>query len=389
MCDFYIWRTPLLRYGGHSGARRTDAGLWQGDTMVALNLKPEPAFSLSESVGHTRSHGLVKSPRHPSKISGQLEVLSPEDGIIVGQLGIKARTSSDGPLLSLKGSVNGSLQVLDDGDGVLVEQLNTGSRARSSASRKNSEGRMTHTPTKQISLNAPKVTSDICLRDAEKPLNMKQSVQTRSKDKLPPHVPGDAASDLHGSQSETEQKTSICKIMKGQPMESEINDEKPEDSVGSIEPVILSPSVNTSSPVNGTNISTKSPGSDEGETDSTADSEDEEGDSEDEDRKAPIELLGEFLHAVMNENYTLANKLCQMILIYEADNPEAKQFIPLIEAKLLIEQEQDEHESTDESSSEDSDDDSSTESDSSVSGDSSEEDSDTSEDEADDDTQEA
>ncbi|XP_039613533.1 glutamate-rich protein 2 [Polypterus senegalus] len=338
-----------------------------------------------------RSHGLVKSPRHPSKISGQLEVLSPEDGIIVGQLGIKARrTSSDGPLLSLKGSVNGSLQVLDDRDGVLVEQLHTVSRARSSASRKNSEGRMTHTPTKQISLNAPKVPSDICLRDAEKPLNMKQSVQTRNKAILPPHVPGDAASDLHGSQSETEQKMSICKVMKGQPMESEINDEKPEDSVGSIEPVVLSPSVNMSSPVNVTNISTKSPGSDEGETDSTADSEEEEeADSEDEDRKAPIELLGEFLHAVMNENYTLANKLCQMILIYEADNPEAKQFIPLIEAKLLIEQEQDEHESTDESSSEDSDDDSSTESDSSVSGDSSDEDSDTSEGEADDDTQEA
>ncbi|KAG2459237.1 DCE1 decarboxylase, partial [Polypterus senegalus] len=146
----------------------------------------------------------------------------------------------------------------------------------------------------------------VCLRDAEKPLNMKQSVQTRNKAILPPHVPGDA-------------------------------DEKPEDSVGSIEPVVLSPSVNMSSPVNVTNISTKSPGSDEGETDSTADSEEEEeADSEDEDRKAPIELLGEFLHAVMNENYTLANKLCQMILIYEADNPEAKQFIPLIEAKLLI-----------------------------------------------------
>ncbi|XP_076871327.1 glutamate-rich protein 2 isoform X2 [Brachyhypopomus gauderio] len=69
----------------------------------------------------------------------------------------------------------------------------------------------------------------------------------------------------------------------------------------------------------------------------------EETDSGDEDwrgneGRAPIELLAEFLKAVMDRNYTLAKKLCQMILIYEPEKPEAKHFLPLIEEKLATEE---------------------------------------------------
>ncbi|XP_035264792.1 glutamate-rich protein 2 isoform X2 [Anguilla anguilla] len=82
----------------------------------------------------------------------------------------------------------------------------------------------------------------------------------------------------------------------------------------------------------------------------------EEGEiSEDEEHRAPIELFAEFLKSVMDKDYILAKKLCQMILIYEPDNPEAKQFIPLIEEKLLLGQEDDESSNDTEDSSDSSD----------------------------------
>ncbi|XP_018585044.1 glutamate-rich protein 2 [Scleropages formosus] len=56
--------------------------------------------------------------------------------------------------------------------------------------------------------------------------------------------------------------------------------------------------------------------------------------------KAPFQLFAEFLKSVMGKDYTRAHKLCRMILIYEPENPEAKQFIPLIEEKLQMEQEE-------------------------------------------------
>ncbi|XP_041804856.1 glutamate-rich protein 2 [Chelmon rostratus] len=61
----------------------------------------------------------------------------------------------------------------------------------------------------------------------------------------------------------------------------------------------------------------------------------EKEDVEDEDLKAPVELIIEFLRAVMDRDFQLASKLCQMILIYEPDNPEASEFLPLIQKKLL------------------------------------------------------
>ncbi|CAM4620169.1 unnamed protein product [Leuciscus chuanchicus] len=63
----------------------------------------------------------------------------------------------------------------------------------------------------------------------------------------------------------------------------------------------------------------------------------EEEENESAEGHVPLELFAEFLQAVMTKNYQLAKKLCQMILIYEPQNSEAKSFLPLIEEKLLIE----------------------------------------------------
>uniref|UniRef100_A0A9J8CLY5 Glutamate-rich 2 n=1 Tax=Cyprinus carpio carpio TaxID=630221 RepID=A0A9J8CLY5_CYPCA len=71
----------------------------------------------------------------------------------------------------------------------------------------------------------------------------------------------------------------------------------------------------------------------------------------------PLELFAEFLQAVMTRNYKLAKKLCQMILIYEPQNSEAKSFLPLIEEKLLIEADEESDDDDDESDESDTSDD--------------------------------
>ncbi|XP_023384228.1 glutamate-rich protein 2 [Pteropus vampyrus] len=92
------------------------------------------------------------------------------------------------------------------------------------------------------------------------------------------------------------------------------------------------------------------------------DGEDDTNDEDDEDSDpnknthAPLELMAEFLRAEMSQDYHLAKKLCQMILIYEPENPEAKEFFSLIEEMLLMEKaqnlEEDDQDSEEESSGE-------------------------------------
>ncbi|XP_006500093.1 glutamate-rich protein 2 isoform X5 [Mus musculus] len=91
----------------------------------------------------------------------------------------------------------------------------------------------------------------------------------------------------------------------------------------------------------------------DGEEDSSND--DDEGPTK-KATQAPLELMAEFLRAEMGRDYQLAKKLCQMILIYEPENPVAKEFFSLIEEILLKEKAQDEEDE------EDSDEDSSSES---------------------------
>ncbi|XP_054977753.1 glutamate-rich protein 2 [Sorex araneus] len=90
---------------------------------------------------------------------------------------------------------------------------------------------------------------------------------------------------------------------------------------------------------------------------------------------APLELMAEFLRAEMGHDYHLAKKLCEMILIYEPENPEAKEFFSVIEEMLQMEKTQ-----SPEEGDEESEEDSSSESDEESSEDPSEESSDECED---------
>ncbi|KAL4840506.1 hypothetical protein H8958_001457 [Nasalis larvatus] len=96
------------------------------------------------------------------------------------------------------------------------------------------------------------------------------------------------------------------------------------------------------------------------EDDDEDDTNEEDNDEDSNPKKntqAPLELMAEFLRAEMAREYQLAKKLCQMILIYEPENPEAKEFFTLIEEMLLMEKTQNR-----EQDGEDSDEDSSGES---------------------------
>ncbi|XP_008565871.1 PREDICTED: glutamate-rich protein 2 [Galeopterus variegatus] len=79
---------------------------------------------------------------------------------------------------------------------------------------------------------------------------------------------------------------------------------------------------------------------DDGGEDDTNDEDNDEDSNPKKVTHAPLELMAEFLKAEMGRDYHLAKKLCQMILIYEPENPEAKEFSTLIEEMLLMEKAQ-------------------------------------------------
>ncbi|KAM4859505.1 glutamate-rich protein 2 isoform 1-T3 [Thomomys bottae] len=91
----------------------------------------------------------------------------------------------------------------------------------------------------------------------------------------------------------------------------------------------------------------------EGEEDDTSGGEEENG-RPGKSTQAPLELMAEFLRAEMSRDYHLAKKLCEMILIYEPENPEAKEFFTLIEEMLLREKAQNVEEETEDSEEESS-----------------------------------
>nr|XP_048282128.1 glutamate-rich protein 2 isoform X2 [Myodes glareolus] len=104
------------------------------------------------------------------------------------------------------------------------------------------------------------------------------------------------------------------------------------------------------------NIEEKLSDSTDGDGDDDTNDEDDEGPTKKETR-APLELMAEFLRAEMGRDYQLAKKLCQMILIYEPENPVAKEFFSLIEEILLKEKAQkqkDDEEDSEESTSSES-----------------------------------
>ncbi|KAK1166122.1 glutamate-rich protein 2 isoform X2 [Acipenser oxyrinchus oxyrinchus] len=324
-----------------------------------------------------RLQRVEKSPRSQSTMgSGQLEVLGPEDGIIVETFGIRSRQHSTEEASCLnKASVNGKLLVLEPGEAAAVEPVEI-SRPGSTGSRQRSAGRRSFTPTKQISLSAAKASSERNGKYPDVPRTKKPVVamgtNTKPLESSPENISVITVTELHSDKRHPNAVKKMCAVTKKQHIEPELNDTKEHEGTLTIQSPINIPSSHS---LQNVNWNSSKPGeSSEGEGN---DSEDE-AQSEDEDNKAPIQLLGEFLQSIMEQNYTLASKLCQMILIYEPDNPEAKQFIPLIEEKLLIEaaDEQNEGDEGTESSDEDSEDESSDESGSSESEDSSQEETD-------------
>ncbi|XP_066544057.1 glutamate-rich protein 2 isoform X2 [Amia ocellicauda] len=287
-----------------------------------------------------------------------------QDGIILEHFGIKSRQDSPGQVACL---LKGKLQVLKPGESMPPEPPENMSRPSSARFRQSSAGRIIPTPTKQIDLSAPKVHSNRngeCAGASRQAVMMDDNI--KSKHCSPDITDFDSDKKATACEKILPHKEEMCSATKNQHIEPELHDEKQANSRGKHDTISVEAPDFIPAIVQDPRRHPDSSGAEEDEDDS----EDEE-DSEGDERKAPIELLGEFLQSVMDKNYTLANKLCQMILIYEPDNPEAKQFIPVIEEKLLIDQveEESEEEEEEEEEEEDSDagEDSSDQSDSSES----------------------
>lgn len=108
---------------------------------------------------------------------------------------------------------------------------------------------------------------------------------------------------------------------------------------------------------------------DEKEKESSGDDDSDDDDEVVEPRKAPTELLMEFVDCLMKKDFQNADKLCKMILLYEPDNPEALSFKPLIEEKIQLDEAaalEDSDDDDSDDSDEDSDDDDSDDSDEST-----------------------
>ncbi|KAM4024778.1 glutamate-rich protein 2 isoform 1-T1 [Anomaloglossus baeobatrachus] len=240
----------------------------------------------------------VSSKVNLGKALGKLEVLDPEDEDYT-------KTNKSSPLkfnsqsaeFATKGPVslqNGKLQVLGPEEEVVTPPCDAASRPGSAAGRQGSDGRKGYIPTKQIPLCTVKPVALSC------------------------NVPENS-----GTPSIQTDKSEEGQMQKTSPTPTN------PDEKGTTGPQSLT-------------IHNDFKGCLEESSDE---------DESDDDGRAPMELLAEFISAVMEEDYEVAHKLCQMILLYEPDNPEAKEFSPLIEEMLKIELGQ----STDDEDSDDSD----------------------------------
>ncbi|KYO17865.1 glutamate-rich protein 2 isoform A [Alligator mississippiensis] len=288
------------------------------------------------------------------QVSGMLEVIGPEDGFIL-QSFTESRANcierTDG-MKEQKKRKNGRLHVFGPKEEVVIEPIQTAPGMGYGAE---SASKM-YSPTKQISLCAAKssiekwdasgksVKNKHSSRNPETYLKPLCSMQKNTDS----HTDQQLKMDLHRLSEETK----ISEARRDN-IKSEASDEKEKNS-RSVEKTANSIELQPNS-VDNHNFDELSQTTDDDES-SSEHSENENGKG-----SAPIELLGEFLKAIMGGNYSLAKKLCHMILIYEPENTEAKQFLPLLEEKLLMEGAQNstdtESEETDEGSSDDSEED--------------------------------
>lgn len=234
------------------------------------------------------------------KVLGKLEVLNPEDNDDPkASISVSLTSNCQSPESTRKQPVsfqNGKLQVLGPKEEVVIHPYDAAARPSSAAGRQGSAGRKSYIPTKQIPLCTVKpLAHSSNIPDYSIAPTMQTNKPENGKMQKTPSIPRNTdEKETAGPQSLAIHNGNI----KGRLEESSDEDE-----------------------------------------------------SDDENGRAPIELLGEFISAVMAEDYQVAQKLCQMILIYEPENPEAKQFSPLIEEMLQVELQQ----SSEDEDSEDSD----------------------------------
>ncbi|XP_077175861.1 glutamate-rich protein 2 isoform X3 [Paroedura picta] len=270
-----------------------------------------------------------------------LEVIAPEDGFVLEKCVPLSRHNGLGRTDAMKEQKNwqnGRLHVFGPKEEVVIEPVQTVPRI---GCRKESTSRP-YTPSKQILLCTAKSLE-------------KQNTLTRTSTNQNPKM----TVRLHESiQEEVEihndplLKDDLPKLNH----ETEIIGAKTESKEETFKNVEKTPHSEARAETQGSCVDEQN--ADEKPSDSSDDDgcNREQTGGKAEKRTAPLELMGEFLKAIMEREYSLAKKLCQMILIYEPQNPEAKQFLPLIERKLQLESIQEaDGEGTDEESTEESD----------------------------------
>ncbi|XP_078539966.1 glutamate-rich protein 2 [Lissotriton helveticus] len=256
---------------------------------------------------------------------GRLEVIGAEDGFIrEPYVSVRRMSSSEKADALIKGSRDwqkGKLQVLG---GKEASPVNTPPRQSSVGSKQVYSRKKVYTPTKQISLCTARSTPEI--------------------DETPSEDSGD--------------KKSICNSAPNLKSLGGMREGEQGDSRRRLANAQSTVIVNHNT-TEKLSESTDDDDDDDDDTDSVID-------ECEENEKAPIELMAEFLKAIMERDYNLASKLCQMILLYEPDNCEAQHFVPLIKEKLLMEENdqnsenEDDEEDSEDSDSEESTDDSNT-----------------------------
>jgi len=190
--------------------------------------------------------------------------------------------------------------------------------------------RLTLTPTKQISLEAVKRKENAFELSAE-------------YQRAPVPVSGEPKSDAVRRSCPVDTGRTVKQVMQGDSckLKPDLSDASCKDG-----PRV---NLNTSSSNNKTEEIVMS---------SENESESSESEKDSEPRKAPNELLIEFLECVMKKDYENARKLCTMVLLYEPDNSDALNFQSAIEQRLALDEESlaaerntsDESESTDDDS---------------------------------------
>ncbi|XP_063148243.1 glutamate-rich protein 2 [Candoia aspera] len=268
----------------------------------------------------------IPRPAAP-KVSGMMEVIAPEDGFVLETRMPLSRHNGLGRTDAMKEQKNrrsGRLHVFGPEEEVVIEPVQTVPRVGCG----NESINRSYTPSKQILLCSTKSLEKrnaLATRVAKKK-NLKMNVRLHDSIEEEAEIINDQQLKTDLQRMNHEMKITETKT------ELEDNDERMKNS--RIDEKAVNSEVCTE-PQRGSadkkNADEKPPNS--------SDDEDNNGqiDNETEKRIAPLQLMGEFLKAIMERKYNLAKKLCQMILIYEPNNPEAKQFLPLIEKKLLLE----------------------------------------------------